>query len=482
MGVLAATSSLFNIVLAQEEYLYLKTGVHLSSTASGDKYSIQELAQILNNNQIEFGLLSDHLHVEVEYGIWPLRNLIKKTASRPSILSFGIKNYLAEINKINALGKVTLIPGAEVAPFYYWSGSLWSHNLVLRNWHRHLLILGFTEPEDYENIPTLSNGLSRQFSISSFINLLYVGLFILGLIIYKKKSSKTLSFQGMNYQIPTRKNKIVGIMFMSVALIILVNNIPYKLQEYDAYHGDPGAEPYQNVINFVNDKGGLIFWAHPEVEHKLRANWVEAYSPPYPELLLQTSDYTGFAIFWEGMKTIGIPGGIWDKVLMEYCGGKRSRPIWAIGELDFEDAEDATLIRETSTIVLSRGHTVEQILEALRSGRMYATRNFSGDYLKLIEFSLSTQDRSAKAVMGETLNCLSIPIIQISVVSSKKSKFKIQLIRDGKIIEDFNFNRSLQIEYHDNELQQKGLHFYRLLLLENDWTVLASNPIFVNFN
>jgi hypothetical protein len=470
------------MVLAQEEYFYLKTGVHLSSTASGDRYSIRDLAQILNKNQIEVGLLSDHLNAEVEYGIWPLRNLIKKTVSRPSIVSFGIKNYLAEINKINALSQVTLIPGGEVAPFYYWEGSLWTKNLALRNWHRHLLILGLTEPEDYENIPTLSNGLSRRFSMSSLINLLYIGFFILGLIIYKKKSSKTLSFQGINYQIPTRKNKIIGFMFVSVALIFLVNNFPYKLQKYDAYHGDPGAEPYQDVINYVNDQGGLTFWAHPEVGHNLRANWVEAYSPPYPELLLQTSDYTGFAIFWEGMKTIGVPGGIWDKVLLDYCAGNRSKPIWAIGELDFENAEDATLIRETSTIVLSRGHTAERVLEALRSGRMYATRNFSGDYLKLTEFSLSTQDRSAKAVMGETLNGLSIPIIKISVASSKESKFKIQLIRDGEIIEEFNFDQSIEIEYRDNELQQEGPHFYRLLLLENDWTVLASNPIFVNFD
>ena len=99
---------------------------------------------------------------------------------------------------------------------------------------------------------------------------------------------------------------------------LIVNGIA----RYDQYHGENYVLPYQDLINYVNKKGGLTFWAHPEHEEVVNVKGVRAVTKPYYEDLLRTDGYTGFSVFYEGYNKIGRPGGIWDKVLMEYCSGK----------------------------------------------------------------------------------------------------------------------------------------------------------------
>ena len=94
--------------------------------------------------------------------------------------------------------------------------------------------------------------------------------------------------------------------------------------------------------------------------------------------LLKQYGYTGFAIFAKGMTKIGRSNGLWDKLLQAYCSGKRERPIWAIGETDFEGGGPPEWVRDTQTIFLIKKAPLsalerrEKVLEAMRQGRMYA--------------------------------------------------------------------------------------------------------------
>ncbi|MBI3008691.1 MAG: hypothetical protein HYY56_04160, partial [Candidatus Omnitrophica bacterium] len=145
------------------------------------------------------------------------------------------------------------------------------------------------------------------------------------------------------------------------------------LARYDQYHGENYVLPYQDLINYVHKKGGLTFWAHPEHEEVVNVKWVRAVTKPYYEDLLRTDGYTGFSVFYEGYNKIGKPGGIWDRVLMEYCSGKRKKPVWAIGELDDHGMGDRDLI-DVMTIFLMKGKNHKEVLDALREGRVYAVR------------------------------------------------------------------------------------------------------------
>ena len=131
-------------------------------------------------------------------------------------------------------------------------------------------------------------------------------------------------------------------MALLAGIIFTANNFPFGSPLYDQYHGDMGdmgdmgSLPYQNLINYVGKKGGMVFWAHPDVEAKQDVNGIDLHTRPYPEELLKTSTYTGFAVLVEGMKFTGRIGGGWDEVLKEYINGQRKKPVWAIGELDYQ--------------------------------------------------------------------------------------------------------------------------------------------------
>jgi hypothetical protein len=71
---------------------------------------------------------------------------------------------------------------------------------------------------------------------------------------------------------------------------------------------------------------------------------------PYHHLLLETKDYDGFAIFWSGDREAGGIGGAWDTALGEYARGERERPVWVVGELDWEGENGKNLLGETLTL------------------------------------------------------------------------------------------------------------------------------------
>src|SRR3989338_1070717 len=110
----------------------------------------------------------------------------------------------------------------------------------------------------------------------------------------------------------------------------LVTN--YK-SRFDTYHNDKFTQPYQDLIDYVIARGGLIFWSHPEYEENTLIDGIRLITVPYHGDLIGTYNYTGFGVFWSGYEKIGKPTGIWDRILTEYCDGRRKAPIWVIGEL-----------------------------------------------------------------------------------------------------------------------------------------------------
>jgi len=479
---------------SQAEYLQLKAAIHCDSKISGGKYTITQLAEMMEDNHIDVGIITDHDHVEIEYSLFPLRKLLKFKITKSSISTYGVNNYLQQFDNINNRSlNLLLLPGVEAVPYYQWEGSLLPFNLTVKNWHRHLLVFGMKETADFKNLPSLASGYPKTFSHRSIIlAIFYFIIFFAGFVIlkHKRKPNNNSQFfirRNKRSQLPvtfrTKKPrsttyKVYGLLLLGIGLFGLIYNFPFKEATINAYSKNSDLSGYQYLIDYVNQRHGLIFWAHPEMHHSLTIRGINFNTVPYPELLLKTQNYTGFAIFWEGMKQIGKPGGIWDMVLNQYCQGKRNHPVWAIGELDFEDENDPKLLTETLTNLFATEKSPEAIIEALRTGRMYATRNFAHKSLKLIDFSVGENKR---AISGEQVVLNHSPIINIEIRISKPANYKLQLIRNGKVIATFSEqNRGRwHIEYEDTDIQSDNNNYYRFLIYANNWSVLASNPIFV---
>ncbi len=473
--------------LATADYLRVPAGIHFDSKVSGGKYSLEELAKICREEDVAVAIVTDHDNMRVEYGVFPLRKitgfLVRKwtgEVEKNSISTFGAENYLRLFEEVDArYPDLILIPGAEAIPFYYWEGSPWRGNLRLMRLHEHLLVIGLKSAEDYRHLPSIANGYPREFSPKALINLIWGATALIGIGVYRKRKVKRIYFGNQTFAVSTRRNQAIGAVIVLASLLFLINNYPFLPPKYDQYHGDQDGEPYQVLIDYVNQRGGMVFWAHPEVEQKMKVNGIELYTPPYHEHLLKTHGYTGFAIFWEGMKYIGTPGGIWDKVLNEYCRGERERPVWAIGELDFEGEGSVENVKEMATVLLLREKSREEVLESLKAGRMYATRSFASQWLTLEEFSVG--DPYGVAHMGETLRTHDPPHIRIKFASTQAKKFRIQVIRNGAVIGTFPIHGSGVVEFDDRTVHRSGKVYYRILAFTGDWAFLASNPIFVEF-
>ena len=199
-------------------------------------------------------------------------------------------------------------------------------------------------------------------------------------------------------------------------------------------------------------------------------------------MITETENYTGFCIFWEGMKSIGRPGGLWDMVLDEYCSGIRAKPVWAIGELDFEETNDLTQVAATNTFIFVNERSKAGIFEAIRAGRMYATRDYTGNRIVLDDFSAYDMRTERNAFIGETLLLSSPPVaIHIKIRSIKKNSqpTTVYLYKNKDLIKTFRLQNMVDEWFVDEDRLSTSMCYYRILVGNRDYQTLATNPIFI---
>jgi hypothetical protein len=415
--------------------------------------------------------------MEVEYGIYPLRNIIKKRKIYPSIITFGAQNYCNLMDSLNKNPLITVIPGAEVGPTYYWSGNLFEKNLVLHNWHQHLLILGLDKGEDYSSFPSTSADIF-QGSGSHLLYAISAGLgIILGIILFTKEKIKSMKFSGQILQLKTRPYRLLGILLLSICSLYLINDYPFQERLDSPYKGDPNPRATQRVIDYAISRSALVYYAHPEAGFVGELEGIKLETQPYANLLLETRNYTGFAVFMEGWKHAGIPGGEWDQTLYQYCNGQREKPVWIIGESEFEGELTPEFLRETNTFVWAKDKTRKGLLEALANGRCYAAQIWAPTFISLDKWSVSAISGEER-ISGETLITDSTVILHFSFSTDPiKENFEALVIRNGRQIASVPFDESFTMDFDDNP--SLGKNYYRLWVYYRDTPCLATNPIFV---
>jgi hypothetical protein len=194
---------------------------------------------------------------------------------------------------------------------------------------------------------------------------------------------------------------------------------------------------------------------------------------------LQTHDYTGFAIFYEGYEKVGLPQGLWDKILNQYCQGKRSKPVWAIGTLAFDSGGNLDQeLKNLRTVLLVPVLNKEEVYNSLKKGRTYVTMGKDAEQFLLDDFSIKDSDSGQKKIMGEELILHGMPQIRIkgNILRGQGRVFKIQLIKNGTVIKRFDAPAVFDITYQDPESTDSS--YYRVEI-ESAGLKVITNPIFV---
>ena len=493
---------------SNEFYECYQVGIHFDSNISGGHYSPEKLVGFALENELDAIIFCDHDRMEAEFGVPPLRNIFHKKIEKPSIKSYGFDNYINLMDSLNeANPTLTVMSGAEVNPCYYWTGDpflkMWREktigkdyltfkDLSLNNWHQHMMVIGLKRGEDYRMLPATSSNLNQGWGY--YLHIGFFGLFkqriildlfaLSGLILSIRMFRKKRILHVAQFAVKKKPPRIKASILMIFCALILVNDYPFTPQKYSQYDGDNRLAATQELIDYTIDKGGLIYYAHPEAEFIGESGGIEAVTAEYSELLLQTSDYTGFAVFAEGFKKAGKPGGIWDEILMEYLDGKREKPVWIVGEVDFEGDLPSNFLQEVSTFVWAENNSEKAIIEALANGRCYASQVWGPKQIWLDEFyyidkaSVLYRDgiQTRNVIVRADLRVTS----DLEILPEEKRLFTAQLVKNGEIVQTTNFSDSAQISFLNTVAVEKT--YFRLWVLRGGIPILASNPMFISMN
>lgn len=453
-----------------EDYTQVAGLIDLRTTFSDGELDPDTLVGLAKERGFRVVVLNDHDRMVMEYGLPPLRNIIRKRVERNSINKQGPEHYLNTVRRAQrSYPGMVVIPGSESAPFYYWTGSYFQNNLTAHNHERRILTVGLDQPEDYEDLPVLHNGFSVRYIENSLPAIVvFVVPFVLGIFLIRHKGS----------------SRIWGIFISGFSLICIINADPFRSSPFDQYHGDQGIAPYQLLIDYVDSKGGLTFWNYPETRSGVKKMGpISVHTPPHPQVLLQSEGYTGFAALYGDRITITEPGNIWDNILLEYARGERDQPAWGISTADFHKEGGAgEILGNFSTVFLVKKSTRREILSAMKQGRMYACRSKYPQRIIMKEFSISSPNRKVKAVSGGHMKLDHAPVIHISLSLKRPDDrpIKVRLIRSGKLIQTFYGPLPMDIEYRD-EYYARGEKIYYRIDARGNCGTLVSNPIFVTF-
>ncbi len=479
-----------SLCLAQEEYLPYPGIIHIHSDVSDGIYSLRRLVSLAQDKGIKILVFTDSFLMRWEYGLPMFSNILKISREEQSVVKYGVKRYLEDLKKIKEeFPDMVILEGVEVTPFYWWSGSPFKKNLTLYDGERHLLVVGLEKYQDYTHLPVVCNRyiLPQLKDIPPL--LIPISLIILGIFLFKKK-----------------QRKLLGLALNAVGILFLFQLFPFSSSQYNPYFDYKNYLPYQDLINYVDKKGGLVFWAYPESESIVRKfETINFYTPSYTDSLIATSGYAGFGVSMipGTSHNLILAAGEWDKVLMGYCEGKRSQPVWAIGEADYRGPGPIDSIQD---IFFLPKLSYKSVYEALRRGRLYVRFYLENNInVSLSDFHIEDpQNKDKFAFMGDEIEIKGKPRLHIkgNYIINPPEDLRIEIIRDGEIIKEFEFTplekahpirensltgfsneRVFDLEFQDDSLQV--LHkksYYRLNFFAGDTgdkIILVTNPIFV---
>lgn len=453
----------------QDRYEAVPGLIDLRSTLSDGAHTVEELVQMARSRGFKILFINDHDRLALSYGVPPFRKIFRYKKKFPSIMTHGPEKFLEEISRISEkYPDMIIIPGCETSAYYYWTGSWFKKDLTVNEYDRRILIMNFDNPDDYNLIPNLHNKLSFKYTkkLLPWSIIFIVSIFI-GFMLLKWQ-------RGFS--------PLIGILLIVFSILAIINYNPFRSSLFNPYAGDQGIAPYQEVIDYVNQKGGLCFWNYIEQMSGIRKYGpINVNTPPYPQVLYQSRNYTGFSAIYGDNITATDPGKEWDRVLNEYCRGERAKPAWGISTADFhEDGGMGEKLGNFPTTFLLKEFSRKGVLEAMEKGRMYCSRGDSRVWPRLDSFNVFGKD-DRKAFMGETLTTAHFPTIKfrVSYNSEKQTPINLLLIRGGKLIHTFKGETPMEVEYVDEEAPPGEMTYYRLMDTRKH---LTSNPIFVTYN
>lgn len=457
--------------------------LHAHSTFSTGDLPLDRLLTHARAEGLEAVLLTENYLLRVEYGLWPFRGATRVVREEPSVLSRGVKSYLAEIGAARQrFPQMLILPGVEVIPHYHWTGNPFSGDLTVYDLQKNLLVFGITDPDALKRLPSTGNPHLGRYTLRSLVEVLPGLLLIPGLwllITQRRRVRRLGKFTVVEYQ----HRWLAGGMLCVVGLVALVRAFPFTEDPWSPYRADPDLAAHQALIDQVEARGGVTVWSFPEAKDFSESGWwvlpVTTRTDPYPDDLVRTFRYTAFGGVYEDTTRFTTPGGLWDFILGKYLSGERSRPPWAVGESGFHGYSTGKRVGTIQTVFLVSQKSEAALLESFRTGRMYALSRSPAYALALDVFSV--RQGAAEAVSGDTLKASAVPPLEVRVRVSASDggeyPIKAVLVRNGEVAQVWAAKTPFAVVLR--EPFRGAPSYYRLEVRGPTPHQILSNPIFV---
>lgn len=457
-------------VSAEEKEYSCIVHVHSKMSSSGS-YSLPELTEVARNYGVDAIFLTDNLTHNIQYGIAPLRHILWWGYSRDSVLTVGPEKYLDRIAAENRRqSDVLYVPGVEVCPRFYWTGSLFGGDPVCHDHQRNLIVLGVDDAGIFKRIPQACGYVWPKNAGWIIATRLLAILFVAACLAFLGLP-KFLARRSPYSVRKIRRSLVRGFILPLLVIMIGVNVVASLIPAFRIYGEDKSAGHDQKVIDFLREHDVVHYWAHPEArdhhEFKYLGVSFEADTDPYPELLIETHGYTGFGGVYEDKNTLIEPGSGWDVVLNEYAKGKRQSPVWCFGEMLYHyEGQSGKKLGNVETMVWATEKSEKALLASLREGLFYARRNRNGQSLILESWRV-----------GEGAGNL----ISVHVSSRVPGEdIVVRLIRNGIPIKRMSGRTPLKAAFEDGPSASGQKTYYRAIVSGSGSLKLITNPIFLD--
>lgn len=412
--------------------------VHVHSDLSTGEFSLEALVGLADQQGIGALLLTENFLARVDYALPPFRALTRVSRGERDIGGDPAR-YLARVAEVRArLPHVVLVPGVEVIPHYYWTGSPFALDMTVHDVQKNLLVFGLTDPRQLAALPVAGNARGGTFGVQSIVDAVPVLLVVPGVVLLTRRRTVRQRLGRGAVVVVHRRPWALGLVLCAVGVAAIVRGWPFTGDGRSTWQ-DLGIAPYQALIDHVDAAGGITMWSLPEARDigeqyvgPVRVGWL---TEPYADDLLRTFRYTAFGAIYEDTSTFDAPGGGWDRLLAEYARGERSRPAWATAESAFHNLSAGKQVGPIQTVFLVTEKSEAGILDALRHGRMYAVQRTREVGFDLSEFSATAG--GVTVGMGETLRAPAGTPIEVRLAldasDGGRHDVKVSVLRNGRL-------------------------------------------------
>jgi hypothetical protein len=388
---------------AAERAERLPVVVHVHSDLSTGDFALDALADMAEAQGVGALLLGENYLARVEYGLPPFRALTRVSEDAPSVVAGGLEHFLATVAEVRARHPgLIIVPGVEVVPHYFWTGSPLALDMQVHETQKNLLVWGVDAPA-LARLPVVGNAAAGVHGWQSVLDALPVVLVVPGVLLLARTRAVRQRI-GRATIVVRRRRWAPGALLCAVAAVALVRGWPFTVDRYPPW-SDFGAAPHQALIDAVNAAGGVSMWSFPEARDEgaravgpVRVTWG---TEPYADDLLRTFRYTAFGGVYEDTTRFERPGGGWDRALREYLAAERSRPAWALGESGFHGLSAGKHLALVQTVLVDVARSERGVLDAIREGHAWALRRSPEFALALGEFVVAGP--GGAATVGGTL-------------------------------------------------------------------------------